>query len=58
MIEVGRLLRYLVLLGVTSMSSVLLSFRLRMFAPAQVLTSLKHDCIVDINGVTFVLLAN
>ena len=44
-IEVGRLWRCLVLLEVTSMSSVLLSFSLSMFAVAQALTSLIHDCI-------------
>ena len=30
---------------VTSMSSVLLSFSLSMFADAQALTSLMHDCV-------------
>ena len=44
-IEVGRLWRCLVLLEVTSMSSVLLSLSLSMFAVAQALTSLMHDCI-------------
>ena len=44
-IEVGRLWRCLVLLEVTSMSSVLLSLCLSMFAVAQALTSLIHDCI-------------
>ena len=44
-IEVGRLWRCLVLLEVTSMSSVLLSFSLSMFTVAQALTSLIHDCI-------------
>ena len=45
MIEVGRLWRCLVLSEVTSMSSVLLSLSLSMFAVAQALTSLMHDCI-------------
>ena len=45
MIEVGRLWRCLDLLEVTSMSSVLLSLSLSMFAVAQALTSLIHDCI-------------
>ena len=44
-IEVGRLWRCLVHLEVTSMSSVLLSLSLSMFAVAQALTSLIHDCI-------------
>ena len=44
-IEVGRLWRCLVLLEVTSMSSVLLSLSLSMFAVAQALTPLIHDCI-------------
>ena len=44
-IEVGRLWRCLVLLEVTSMSSVLLSLSLSMFAVAQALTSPMHDCI-------------
>ena len=35
----------LVLLEVTSMSSFLLSLSLGMFAVAQALTSLIHDCI-------------
>ena len=44
-IEVGRLWRCLDLLEVTSMSSVLLSLSLSMFAVAQALTSIIHDCI-------------
>ena len=44
MIEVGRLWRCLALFGVTSMSSFLL-FSLIMFAVAQALASLIHDCI-------------
>ena len=44
-IEVGRLWRCFVVLEVTSMSSVLLSLSLGMFAVAQVLTSLIHDCM-------------
>ena len=44
-IEVGRLWRCLVLLEVTSMSSVLLSLSLSIFAVAQALTSHIHDCI-------------
>ena len=44
-IEVGRLWRCLVLLEVTSMSSVLLSLSLSMFAVAQALISLIRDCI-------------
>ena len=44
-IEVGRLWRCLDLLDVTSMSSVLLSLSLSMFAVAQALTSLIHDFI-------------
>ena len=44
-IEVGRLWRCLVLLEVTSMSSVLLSLSFGMFAVAQSLASLIHDCI-------------
>ena len=44
-IEVGRLWRCLDLLEVTSMSSVLLSLNLSMFAVAQALTSLIHNCI-------------
>ena len=44
-IEVGRLWRCLVLLEVTSMSYVLLSLYLSMFAVAQTLASLIHDCI-------------
>ena len=43
--EVGRLWRCLDLLEVTSMSYVLLSLSLSMFAVAQALTSLIHDCI-------------
>ena len=43
-IEVGRLWRCLVLLEVTSVSSVL-SLSLSMFAVAQALTSLIHDCM-------------
>ena len=42
MIEVGRLWRCLDLLEVTSMSSVMLSLSLSMFAVAQALTSLIH----------------
>ena len=45
MIEVGRLWRCLVLFDVTSRSYVLLSLSLSMFAVAQALTSLIHDCI-------------
>ena len=45
MIDVGRLWICLVLLEVTSMSYVLLSLGLGMFAVAQALTSLIHDCI-------------
>ena len=45
MIEVGRLRRCLAHLEVTSMSSVLLSLSLSMFAVTQALTSLIHDCI-------------
>ena len=45
LIEVGRLWRCLVLLEVTSMSYVLLSLRLSMFAVAQALTSPMNDCI-------------
>ena len=45
MIEVGRSWRFLVLLEVISMSIVLLSLSLSMFAVAQALTSLIHDCI-------------
>ena len=44
-IEVGRLWRYLVLLEVTSMSSVLFSLSLSMFEVAQALTSHIHDCM-------------
>ena len=44
-IEVGRLWRCLVLLEVASMSSVLLSLSLSMFAVAKAWTSLIHDCI-------------
>ena len=44
-IEVGRLWRCLVLLEVTSMSSILLSLSLSMFAVAKALTSHIHDCI-------------
>ena len=44
-IEVGRQWRCLVLLEVTSMSSVLLSLSLCMFAVAQALTSPMHDFI-------------
>ena len=44
-IEVGRPWRCLVLLEVTSMSSVLLSFSLSMFTVTQALTSLIHDCV-------------
>ena len=44
-IEVGRIWRCLVPLEVTSMSSVLLSLSLCMYAVAQALTSLMHDCI-------------
>ena len=44
-VEVGRLWRCLDLLEVTSMSSVLLSLSWSMFAVAQALTSLIHDCI-------------
>ena len=44
-IEVGRLWRCLDLLEVTSISSVSLSLSLSMFAVAQALTSLIHDCI-------------
>ena len=44
-IEVGKLWRCLVLLEVTSMSSVLLSLSLSMFAVTQALTSLINDCI-------------
>ena len=44
-IEVGRLWRCLVILEETSMSSVLLSLSLSMFAVSQALTSLIHDCI-------------
>ena len=44
-IEVGRLWRCLVLLEVTSMSYILLLLSLSMFAVAQALTSLMHDCI-------------
>ena len=44
-IEVDRLLRRLVPLEVTNMSSVLLTLSLSMFAVAQALTSLMHDCI-------------
>ena len=47
-IEVGRLWRYLVLLEVTSMISLLLSLSLSMFAVAQALTSLVHDCMWSI----------
>ena len=45
MIEVGRLWRCLVLLEVTSIGAILMSFSLSMFAVAQDLTSLIHDCI-------------
>ena len=44
-IDVGRLWRYLVLLEVTSMSSVLLSLSLGMLVVAQASTSHVHDCI-------------
>ena len=44
-IEVGRIGRCLVHLEVTSMSSVLLSLSLRMFAVALDLKSHIHDCI-------------
>ena len=44
-IEVGSLWRCLDLLEVTSMSYVLLSLSLSMFAIAQALTSPIHDCI-------------
>ena len=44
-IEVDILWRCLVLLEVTSMSSILLSLSLCMFAVANALTSLIHDCI-------------
>ena len=43
-IEVGRLLRCLVLMDMTNMSYVL-SLILRMFAVAQALTLAIHDCI-------------
>ena len=45
LIEVGRLWRCLVLSEVTSLSYVLLSLSLCMFAVAQALTSHIHDCI-------------
>ena len=45
MIEIGRLWRLLILIEVTSMSSVFLSLSLSMFAVAQALASLIHDCI-------------
>ena len=48
MIEVGRLWRYIDLLEVTSMSSVLLSLGLSMFTVAQALTSLIHDCKCEV----------
>ena len=45
MIEVGRVWRCLALLEVTSLSSILLSLSLSMFADAQALTSPMRDCI-------------
>ena len=44
-IEIGRFWRCLVLLEVTSLSSVLLSLSVSMFAVAQALTSLINDCV-------------
>ena len=43
--EIGRLWRCLALFEVTSMSYVLLSLSLSMFAGAQALISPMHDCI-------------
>ena len=45
LINVGRQLRFLVPIEVNSVSSVMLSLSLSMFAAAQTLTSFLHYCI-------------